>query len=79
VPKKTVKLNLDKMIIKSNLYESLYPIFNQFNTYFQEIIDKDLKINFNEFNYQEHKKNILNKLILRYGLFITKKIEFGGE
>lgn len=55
-PKTSVKLELDSMKIKKNIYKRLYSVFNDINSHIRKELDKSL-INFvtidkNNFNYE---------------------------
>jgi hypothetical protein len=70
------------MKIKKNVYKRLYSVFNDINSHIRNELDKSLmnfvKIDKNNFNYEKIKTLVLDDIVYRYGLFIVKKVEFGG-
>lgn len=68
-PKNSVKLELDSMKIKKNIYERLNTVFININSYIGKELDKSLinfeKIDKNNFNYEKIKTLVLDNVVYR--------------
>lgn len=68
-PKNSVKLELDSMKIKKNIYKRLHTLFKNINSHIRKELDKSLinfvKIDKNNFNYEKIKTLVLDNIVYR--------------